>query len=347
MKLISTHKSGLRAFAYGMTTVALLGGCVSPVEYSTNPMTGANQHSGMPNSPARDGVARATVNDGAVQLSEITSRKTPGLKDMINVTASDNGLGANATAEDKLRRPALRDAALSYGARGGLAFTARQINATLQKRSSQLDKIYNFDALTLRGPNNLVVVPPVISQSKDAYEVGDNGSSVRIANQTYEIIADARFSPIAPTWYTYLIRDYSAPENPPDEILPKTADEKAYWEKYIRQGWDAGIEQANDIFKSDLARIDRDLTGMTLYRGLLAEGKVNPPILSEAELGVTGSGRDMRVGDTSVMITMQPTLQIDASKWTPTISTAPSVDDITPKGDVKVFDAPYNGDRGF
>ena len=303
-----------------------LGAC-STVEYtvSTKPEVSNVSHVETGQSVSLTPLERNAVNpqlSSAQKLASITAEKTPTLKELQSLKAPE-AVTIEESEEDKLRLPAMRDTALAYGARGGLSFASWQINKMLQGRSNHLDEIYNFNRLLIRGPNGSTVLPPVISEARNAYEVNDLGKSIRVADQVFEIIEQSRFSPTAPLWHTYLIRDYSSPKEPNGLILPKNKAEQEYWSKYIQEGWNAGVKQANEIFQADLNRLDRDYQGMIRYTALLSEGKVSAPIISKGDLGVTGDGENMRVNDSSIRIMKDPELITDYNQWSPTINYEP------------------------
>ena len=39
---------------------------------------------------------------------------------------------------------------------------------------------------------------------------------------------------------------------PPDILRPTTREERAVWIRYVREGWDKGVKQADEIFQEDL-----------------------------------------------------------------------------------------------
>lgn len=217
---------------------------------------------------------------------------------------------------DKLRQPAMRDAALSYGARGGLAWTSRGINEMLRSRSTELSKTYDFNRVLIRTPSQATILPPVISEASETYETSDAGKTLRVADKVYEIVEQARFSPVAPLWHSYLVRSYTSPEAPPDSLLPKSDGERDAWKRWITEGWEMGNKQAQEIFEADMRRLERDFVGMVRYKALLEEGKVSAPVVAEGNLGVTGTGQDMRVNDRALRITKDPTLQTSTKGWT-------------------------------
>ena len=217
--------------------------------------------------------------------------------------------------EDKLRLPAMEETALAYGTRGGLAHETAQINKRLEANANLMTKAYNFQNLMLQGPNNSMVMPPVISEAVDAWEVFDAGKTLRVADTVYEIIDQSRFTPVAPMWQTYLITRFDDAQEPPEALLPQTDGEKERWNNWIRKGWEKGREQAHEIFKANLDRLNRDFTGMVRYKSLLEEGKVSAPVLAAAPLGATGTGQDMRVNDNAIRMTAEPQLQVNTKGW--------------------------------
>jgi defect-in-organelle-trafficking protein DotC len=59
---------------------------------------------------------------------------------------------------------------------------------------------------------------------------------------------------------------------------------------------------------------------MILYRKLLAQNMLTPPYVSQADLGITGGGNDLRINDRVLRITSIPQLQTNAKNWRPVIS---------------------------
>ncbi len=327
-----------------MCGVAALSAC-SP-RFDTAPMVESRQQIGSDSRAPMAG-PRAEVNEGRVQIEAITNTPVPSLEDLKKLKPVGNSSVDDETEEDKLRRPAIRDTALAYGARGGLAHTSRQINLMLQKRADRLDQVYEFSNVVIRGPDNILILPPVISEAKKTYEIEDAGKMVRVADEVFEIIEQARIAPVKPLWHSYLIRDYSAPNPPPDEILPKTPAERDIWKKHVAEGWEAGVKQANEIFKVDMNLLKRDFDGMLRYKRMLAEGKVSAPIVSKAPMGVTGDDTSMRVNDRAIRIVKDPALQLDATQWAPTVTDGPPSEYSRPNGSTVVRDYPGPADRNY
>jgi len=288
--------NGIRLIA-AATAAALLAGC------STTAL-----HTGAP------GPAPVLVNPTyqAGQVN-IPTAPVPTLDELINRAPVRQTV---KEGEDRLRSPAMRDAALAYGAQGGLAAESRAINQMLQTQAADLSRTYDFQRVMIKGPDNVMIMPPVISQINETYETSEAGRTLRVADTMYEIISQATFAPVAPLWQSYLIRNYTAPSAPPDILLPRDRAEREQWSASVVEGWNMGKQQAQDIFKSDLARLERDFTGMVRYKALLEEGKVSAPVVADARLGTTGTGQDMRVNDRAIRITQDPTLQVGTTpEW--------------------------------
>lgn len=212
--------------------------------------------------------------------------------------------------QSSIRIKALNDTALTLGAQGGLAYASRTINDRISQNQWNLETIYNFNAMMLSHG----VLPPVLVEGDNSLNLADP-NTIRIADRTYKIIAQARFATTPPNWRDYLWMDFKQPEMPHRILLPKTSQERAIWRRAIRLGWEKGEQQAFSIYQQNLARLKRDFQGMILYRTLLQKKMVSPPFVAKTELGVTGDGDDMRINDQVLRIVELPKLQTDSRSW--------------------------------
>lgn len=216
-----------------------------------------------------------------------------------------------------IRGEAIREAALSYGARGGLAWRTYAIRKELDARAASMDKIFDFRHLLIAAPSGLLIEPPVISESENALLIETSGTEAAVADRIYDIAVDARIVSAPRSWRNYLERDWGDVTPPPDILRPKDEEERQKWIERVREGWALGIEQADLIFQDDLNALTSDYQGMVRYRMLLTQGMVTPPYALQVDRGVTGGGRKMRVGDRAVQITGLPELVPGSESWQP------------------------------
>lgn len=209
-----------------------------------------------------------------------------------------------------IRHQALRDSALSLGARAGLAWRAKHINAQVKRHEPLLDRVFNFNALMLEN----YVLPPVLVQARHTFDRSSN-DTIRIADRQYVVQQQAKFITTAPTWRDYLVLNFVDPEDPDRTLLPRNQVEKKVWDHYIDIGWQAGITQADTIFGEQLGRAHRDMQGMILYRTLLAQNMVSPPYIGEINLGVTGGDNSMAINDRVLQITAMPSFNANSEAW--------------------------------
>ncbi len=247
----------------------------------------------------------ACASHGHTDIDPTNINQLENMKDEAPVHAD-----GSSPAMSQIRIKALEDTAMSLGAQGGLAVTSKELNTHLEADKWSLETIFNFNGMLLSHG----VLPPVLVESNDSLNLADP-STIRVADKTYKIVAQARFATTPPNWRDYLWMSFNKPELPDKVLLPRTAEERKIWVKSIRMGWDKGIEQAYSIFQQNLARLKRDYQGMILYRKLLQEKMVSPPYVSKTELGVTGNGTDMRINDQVLRITELPKLQTDSHTW--------------------------------
>lgn len=216
-----------------------------------------------------------------------------------------------------IRMDAIKEAATSFGARGGLAKRTYQIRQELDVRSRYLDKVFNFSQLLVSAPSGLLIEPPVISESMNSMIVNIDGQTAAVSDKIYNITRNARIVSAPRTWRIYLEREWGEVLPPPDILVPQNDEERAVWMEHVQKGWKHGWEQADEIFKSDLAKLESDFQGMIRYRMLLAQGMVSPPYALQIDRGITGGGDQMRVGDRAVQITGVPELITGAESWKP------------------------------
>lgn len=200
-----------------------------------------------------------------------------------------------------IRHQSLRDAALSVGARGGLAWRSLQINQIVSRYDGTLDRIFNFHALLL----DRNILPPVMIEGRYTFEQS-TPEVIRLADRSYSIVHQARFVSMPPTWRDYLFLKFIKPEMPDPSLLPRSETERRVWDRYVQEGWQAGIDQADSIFSENLGRLKRDYEGMVRYRNLLAQNMVSPPYVAEVNMGVTGNDEEMSVNDRIFKITALP-----------------------------------------
>ena len=250
------------------------------------------------------------------------NKRPPGLDHLQSIERVENILGEARSATGSglpldIRLDALKEAAMSYGARGGLAWRTFEISKELERRQSFLDRVYDFRSLLIAAPSGLLIEPPVVSEGQNAMIIENQGQKAAIAERIYKINAKAKIVSASRTWRQYLRRDWGTVEPPPNILRPKNAEERKVWRRYVEKGWDNGIDQANRTFERDLSRLQSDFRGMVRYRRLLAKGMISPPYALQVNRGITGGGRQMRVGDSAVQITGQSQLITGADQWRP------------------------------
>lgn len=235
---------------------------------------------------------------------------TANLAQLESIRIRPKGPFTSRTELSNIRIKALQDTAMSLGAQGGLAWASEELNAKLTQDRVYLETIFNFNALYLKHG----VLPPVLEEGDNSLNLADP-NTIRIADKTYKIIQQARFATTAPNWREYIWLTFAKPSMPDKTLLPKTAEEQRIWKKAIQLGWQKGIEQSYSIFQQSLARLRRDFRGMLLYRKLLDEKMISAPFVARTELGVTGSGEDMRINDQVLRIVEHPKLQTNTKDW--------------------------------
>lgn len=258
-------------------------------------------------------------NSSFAQSIDISLRaeKPPLLGELQNIKKENTVIDSQSSLPLDIREDAVKEAALSYGARGGLAWRTYEVRLELENRARYLDKIFDFRQLLIPAPSGLLIEPPIISEAQDAMLIQSSGLDAAVAEKVLNINRNARIVSTARTWRSYLEREWDAVTPPPDILRPSNARERKIWKELAEKGWYKGIEQAEDIFNDDLNQLVSHYQGMIRYRVMLAQGMISPPYAVQVDRGVTGGGNSMRIGDRSVKITDLPEFQTGYKQWQP------------------------------
>lgn len=232
------------------------------------------------------------------------------LNSLLSNQILERGKVAQSKDVSEMRRQALQEIASALGSSSGLASRTNQIKAEVDCYSVDLDKLYDFKKMIIDNG----VLPPVLTEGLANY-AQESSDQIRIADKIYKIEEKAKFVSVYPTWRNYLRFSFPSYEMPDAAYLPKNEAEKAIWDAAIKEGWDKGVKQANEIYETSFAKLNRDYKGMIKYKILLAEGLVTPTIIGKQNLGITGGGKEMSINDQVFRIMDHSSLNPNKSEW--------------------------------
>jgi hypothetical protein len=218
----------------------------------------------------------------------------------------------------KLRPKAIAEAGQLVGVQSGMSWRYGRLMTETEKYAATLDTSYNFAPLLILS-GDAMVLPPILTLGDESMRIeADNAATSAL--KTYEILEDARFVGTAPHWRSYLmIENFPAPEAPNPVLLPKTSAEKRIWMKAVAEGWSIGVEQADQIYIENMAKLVRDFRGITLFHALHEGQMVQRPKLADSSLGTRVSDRKLHVDQKVYRITAPAIFNADTKQWTPLI----------------------------
>ncbi len=249
-------------------------------------------------------------------LATVTGAAEPGapapLQDLLaRVAPLEEG---EAVLEGARRRGAIRFAARSWGSQSGLARRSWEISRMLETHAEALSRVYRFRALVDEA-DGFVLVPPVASETGAALRVSADGRTGVSARRLIRILRHARIATAPPDWRDWLTRDWAEPQPPQGPLWPRTDEERGIWQEALRDGWREGVRLAEDTFLSDLARLERDFSGMVAWRLLRLQGIATAPELDVKHASVVGGGKEMTLDERRVFIRKESRLDPAWTGW--------------------------------
>ncbi len=234
-----------------------------------------------------------------------------------------NPVSKATTGVTDLRAQVVEGAAKTAGFQNGLAAEAKILIQQLNARSTQMDRIYQFNTLVQKNG----VLPPVIVEARDLSAFSDD--QIRTANRVYKIERPERFVSVPPSWRDYLYLGLLG-QKPGDlnaATKPDNSGELKIWQAGVKKGWKEGQDQAAAILKSNFNRLTRDFTGMMLYSTLRQQHMIDSTQVAELASTVTGNNQQLMLGDKHKRIVGKASFETNPSKWTPVLNRSSDLDE--------------------
>ncbi len=256
----------------------------------------------------------------AMAASPLAAEGSGGEKGALPDLAALKAMEAPAEAVDdkeraaKRRGEAQRLAALSWATQAGLAHRGGEIAALLEKRAKHLSQTFDFRALMLnRG--GFLVMPPVLGETRDAIRITDRMAAS--ARRVLRISAGGRIMGAPPTWREWLEREWEPARRPSPVLFPRDEAERERWDAWLEEGWARGVQLANDIYESDLERLEAAFVGVVRWHRLHQAAMVSAPETQAEHTAVSGHERLMRIGETVVRLDERARFNLAPREWKP------------------------------
>lgn len=235
----------------------------------------------------------------------------------------ESELSSGGSAEESIsvvREATLREAASTIGAQAGLRDRSCELDQVLSKRGKDLDLKFRFNSLMMgRG-----MLPPVISEARDT--VTYDRFVMRIASRAYHLDEPAILVDVPPTWRNWIYvgleasgcdKSFQIPEVS-SQLRPQTDKERAFFNSVLKASYEAGRNQAQQLFDDNFSRLERTYQGMRRYFELFERGMVSAPVLvSDTDVVAMDDPNTLVVGDTVVRILSGATFIDKPQKWKP------------------------------
>ncbi len=249
-----------------------------------------------------------TQDDQYIYPVEFASLSLPPQKDEPELLRELLELKTKADQKEKksflafLRPNAIRDAAHLVSLQTAVSYRYDQLLTDTRKYAHVLDTAFNFAPLMMTQGETLIM-PPVLTRSGQSLRIEDSHTATT-SKTTYELLFPAKYISVVPDWHQYLMsQSFPEPEQPNPALLPRTNEERLIWRAAVRQGWAFGMEQAEEIYKTNISRMARDFRGITLYHLLTAQNLLSRAKTAKADMGIHINNNKMYIGQKVYRIT--------------------------------------------
>lgn len=237
--------------------------------------------------------------------SWIEAQQPPVLQEALNAKPAP---GAGVRVDDSdlesgaMRRRSIREAAIAFGARTGLAWRYEKLRELTQSQEGTLDVIANFSPFMV--DRHLLL--PSITQARGRFDINEDQSQLRTVDIQYVMSEPPRAVTQAPTWRDYIWRVFEYPQPPHPKLMPANPEEVEIWKQGVRDGWLDGVMQAQLSWENNLNSLVRAVRGRITYRVLEARGVVQRPVMVSGLPQVTKAddGRVLNAGESVYQITV-------------------------------------------
>ena len=212
--------------------------------------------------------------------------------------------GKEKTAVQLMRPKAIREAARLITFQTAMSWRYGQLVAETERYSAVMDTAFNFAPLMLT-QGEALIMPPLLTRAGASMRIEDNATATA-AKTTYELLEPARYIAVVPNWREFLMADdFPEPEQPNPAVLPKNAEERAIWRTAVREAWEQGLVEADQLYADNVSRMARSYRGVMLYHLLTAQHLMSRVNTASADLGTRRSdnGNKLNIGQKVYRIT--------------------------------------------
>ena len=212
--------------------------------------------------------------------------------------------GKEKTAVQLMRPKAIREAARLITFQTAMSWRYGQLVAETERYSAVMDTAFNFAPLMLT-QGEALIMPPLLTRAGASMRIEDNATATA-AKTTYELLEPARYIAVVPNWREFLMADdFPEPEQPNPAVLPKNAEERAIWRTAVREAWEQGLVEADQLYADNVSRMARSYRGVMLYHLLTAQPLMSRVNTASADLGTRRSdnGNKLNIGQKVYRIT--------------------------------------------
>lgn len=224
-----------------------------------------------------------------------------------------SGYSQGEEEDQAARTEVVGQEAFDYGIELGKYVRGNEINGILNRYSTTISQIYDFNKFIVDG--NILL--PTVGYAERLFEQMSE-TKVRSVRASYTLEKAARLVAQPPTWRDYLFRQHALPPEVHPLLYPRDETEKMVFDYEFERGYRAGVTHVNLIFDSDWKRLQNDVEGHYRFRILAAQNIVSLPSASRGAYPIQRSQDRKTIYLNDVILEVNRDSEFtDTSDWEP------------------------------
>lgn len=218
-----------------------------------------------------------------------------------------------------VRLRTMKDAAIHLGIQVGFNEELDNIKSSIAEIEPELSGIFDFGTIMRTantGKFSMYMLPGVVEEYNGSVVVSEDGREVTTTEKTIRLLENEKMVSEAPDWRNYLYQDQKvAVQEPFDAVLPESDSEQQLWQKWLLEGYEIGLSQANAEVIAKARKLRLNFTGRVKYIRYALTKKFTVPEMSYFKTDLITNDNEMSINQRKYTLNQGAKFNPDTGEW--------------------------------